>query len=53
MNLVWVLASAAILPLEVVSPTLLGTLFVIAQAIIVAGFAEAQFIGLRRHEALA
>jgi hypothetical protein len=35
-----------------VAPTLLGYAFVIAQAIVVGVFAELQFIGLRRHDAV-
>lgn len=48
LNAVWVVESALLLASGWVSPTTLGTAFVILQAALVAGFAEAQFIGLRR-----
>jgi hypothetical protein len=45
-NLLWVAGS--VLLLAIAAPTSLGIAFVIAQALIVAILAEAQFIGLRR-----
>ncbi len=47
-NLGWVAASAALLALPAVAPSALGTAFVVAQALAVLGFAEAQWVGLRR-----
>lgn len=47
-NALWVVASFALLLSGAVSPNLLGILFVAAQAVTVALFAELQFIGLRR-----
>ena len=51
MNVLWVIGSAVVL-FAFVAPTLLGYAFVIAQAIVVGVFAELQFIGLRRHDAV-
>jgi hypothetical protein len=50
LNALWVAESALLLLSGWVSPTGLGTAFVIAQALAVAGFAEMQFVGLRRSE---
>ena len=47
-NLFWVVDSALLLMGNWIDPTPLGVAFVIAQAIAVAGFADLQFIGLRR-----
>ncbi|CAN1517677.1 hypothetical protein MCEMSEM23_00983 [Rhabdaerophilaceae bacterium] len=47
-NALWVVESILLLLSGWVSPTLLGTAFVIAQALVVAAFAEAQFIGLHK-----
>jgi hypothetical protein len=47
-NAVWVLESLLLLVGGWVSPTSLGIAFVAAQALVVAAFAEAQFIGLRK-----
>lgn len=47
-NALWVLGSVGLLVAGGVTPTLLGTLFVLAQALIVAVFAEVQFIAVRR-----
>jgi hypothetical protein len=52
-NLAWVAASAFILFGGVVSPTLLGFAFVVAQAIAVLAFADFQFFGLRNTHAAA
>lgn len=47
-NLLWVIESAALLLLGWVQPNMLGTAFVIAQAVVVVIFAELQFLALRR-----
>ena len=47
-NALWVVASIALLVSGQVTPTLLGYVFVIGQAIAVLGFAELQWMGLRR-----
>ncbi len=47
-NAAWTLGSLILLGAQAVSPTLLGMIFVAAQAIAVGVFAEMQFIGLRR-----
>lgn len=47
-NALWVVGSFALLLSGMVSPNLLGILFVAAQAVTVGLFAELQFIGLRR-----
>lgn len=47
-NIVWTVCSIGLLLTDYVAPTALGTAFVIAQAAVVAVFAELQFIGLRR-----
>ena len=52
MNVLWVVGSAVVL-FGFVTPTILGYAFVIAQAVVVGVFAELQFIGLRRQEAVA
>lgn len=52
-NVLWVAASLLLLVSGLVSPTALGTAFVIGQALMVAIVAEAQFIGLRRRQRLA
>jgi hypothetical protein len=48
LNIVWTVCSIGLLLTDYVAPTALGTAFVIAQAAVVAIFAELQFIGLRR-----
>jgi hypothetical protein len=50
-NALWVAESILLLLSGWVSPTTLGTAFVIAQGLVVAGFAEAQFIGMRKSNA--
>jgi hypothetical protein len=50
LNVVWAAASLLLLVTDFVAPTALGIAFVIAQAGVVAVFAELQFIGLRRSE---
>ena len=47
-NVFWVVDSALLLMGNWIDPTPLGVAFVIAQAIVVAGFADLQFVGLRR-----
>jgi len=47
-NALWVVGSVALLMSGLVAPTMLGTAFVIAQALIVAILAELQLLGLRR-----
>jgi hypothetical protein len=47
-NAAWVVASLALLVGGWVSPTTLGTAFVIAQAVVVGAFAELQLLGRRR-----
>jgi hypothetical protein len=47
-NAAWVAASVLLLLSGRIEPTLLGYVFVLGQAIAVAGFAEAQYVGLRR-----
>jgi len=53
LNLLWVVGSMGLLMGGWVAPTALGTAFVIAQAVAVGVFAELQFIGLRRQDAVA
>jgi hypothetical protein len=52
-NVLWIAGSVLLLITDLGSPTGLGIGFVIAQALIVAILAEAQFIGLRRQQRLA
>lgn len=52
-NALWVVGSFAVLVSGSFAPSLLGILFVTAQALAVALFAELQFIGLRRSAAAA
>ena len=47
-NVVWVVDSALLLTGNWINPTPLGVAFVIAQAVAVAGLADAQFVGLRK-----
>jgi hypothetical protein len=47
-NLLWAADSVLLLVLGPVSPTALGVAFVLAQALVVLGFAIAQWIALRR-----
>jgi hypothetical protein len=47
-NVIWVVASILVLVSGAIAPTALGIAFVIFQAIVVAGFADLQFTGLRR-----
>lgn len=51
-NVLWVVASICLLIGSWVAPTLLGYAFVIAQAAAVGLFAELQYIGLKRQEAV-
>ena len=47
-NALWALASVALVVGGAIEPNALGTAFVVAQAVVVAAFAEAQLVGLRR-----
>jgi hypothetical protein len=47
-NALWTLASVALLLSGAVSPNLLGTITVVAQAIATGLFAELQYVGMRR-----
>ncbi|WP_064749006.1 hypothetical protein [Lysobacter antibioticus] len=47
-NLAWVVASVLVLVEGAIAPNTLGTAYVLAQAAVVAIFAELQFFGLRR-----
>lgn len=47
-NTAWVFKSSVLLMGGLVQPTMLGVAFVLAQAMVVAAFAVAQFVGLRR-----
>ncbi len=49
-NALWTLDSIALLLMGWVMPNALGYGFVIAQALVVAAFAEAQYIGMQRQE---
>jgi hypothetical protein len=53
LNVLWVVGSIGLLMSGHVAPTVLGTAFVIAQAIAVGVFAELQVVGLRRTRAAA
>jgi hypothetical protein len=48
LNLLWVAGSLVLLLSGWVDPTAVGVAFTLAQALIVAAFAELQYIGLRR-----
>jgi hypothetical protein len=48
LNGLWVAGSVALLAAGGIAPTALGTAFVVAQAVVVAIFAELQYAGLRR-----
>jgi len=52
-NGLWVVGNLALLLSGAVQPTMLGTAFVVVQALAVAVFAELQFIGIRRAAATA
>jgi hypothetical protein len=47
-NAAWVAASVLLLVSGRIEPSLLGYAFILGQAIAVAGFAEAQYVGLRK-----
>jgi hypothetical protein len=47
-NALWAIDSIALLMTDWVGPTLIGQAFVVMQAVIVAGLAEAQYVGLRK-----
>ncbi len=48
LNAAWVLASVALLFVDRLDPNRLGVAFIVLQAVAVAGFAEMQYVGLRR-----
>lgn len=48
LNALWVVASIGVLVAGPFAPTVFGYIFIIAQALAVAAFAELQFTGLRR-----
>ena len=50
-NIVWAAGSILLLVSGLVAPKLLGYTFVVAQAVVVALFAELQYVGLRRMRA--
>jgi hypothetical protein len=52
-NALWAIDSILILLIGWVEPNVLGYAFIIAQALIVAVFAEAQYVGLRKSVATA
>jgi hypothetical protein len=52
LNLLWVVAGLLLLASGWVAPTTLGSAFVLVQALAVAGFAELQYVGLRRAASL-
>ena len=47
-NALWAVDSIVMVLAGLVAPTRLGVAFVIAQALVVAAFAEAEYVGLRR-----
>jgi hypothetical protein len=53
LNVLWVAGSIGLLVSGWVAPTMLGTAFVIAQAVVVGVLAELQIVGLRRTTATA
>jgi hypothetical protein len=52
-NVLWAIASGALLVSGRVAPTALGTAFVIGQAVVVALLGELQYAGLKRQHAVA
>ena len=52
-NGLWAVGSIALIVSALVAPTVLGYVFVAAQAVVVAVFAELQYMGLRRPAAVA
>jgi hypothetical protein len=52
-NAAWTLASVALLLSGAVSPNVLGTVMIVAQAIATGVLAELQYVGLRRSESAA
>jgi len=47
-NVLWAIDSIMLLMTDWVDPTLVGQVFVVFQALVVAAFAEAQYLGLKR-----
>ncbi len=52
-NVLWAVDSVLLLFTGWVEPTLLGSAFILGQALIVAAFAEMQYVGLQRSQATA
>ncbi len=52
-NVLWALASAIVLYTGTLQPNALGYVFVVGQALVVAAFAELQYVGLRKAAAVA
>jgi len=52
-NGLWAVGSIGLIASALVSPSILGYAFVVAQALVVAAFAELQYMGLRRPAAVA
>lgn len=48
LNLLWAIASLLLLVTGWVDPSVLGIAFIVTQALIVAAFADVQYLGLRR-----
>jgi hypothetical protein len=51
-NTIWAVESIFLLVGGWISPSMLGTSLVVAQALVVAGFAEAQWLGLRKSNSM-
>jgi hypothetical protein len=47
LNIAWVIGSVLLLAAGLIEPTALGVVFVLFQAVVVAGLAELQYMGLR------
>ena len=47
-NMAWAIASTVVAIVGVGSPTTVGTVWIVAQAVVVGAFAELQLVGLRR-----
>jgi hypothetical protein len=52
-NALWAIASVGLLVSSLLAPTILGYVFVLAQAAVVALLGELQYAGLKRHDAMA
>jgi hypothetical protein len=53
LNAIWTLASITLLFTSLITPNLLGSIFVAAQAAAVGVFAELQYVGMRKRRAVA